>query len=66
VAAIVYWLSQDVIGGTAGVVVSFALLIVFSALLYLRSRRTPVNPGNVNEEWTGTLTPPSDLEPVPA
>jgi PiT family inorganic phosphate transporter len=66
VSAITYALSENLIGGNAGVAVSFALLVIFSGGLYALSRRTPVNPENVNEEWTGTLVPPSDVAPVPA
>ena len=52
------------IGGTAGVVVVFAALVVLAALFYLRSRKTAVHAGNVNDEWTGTS--PALREPAEA
>jgi PiT family inorganic phosphate transporter len=45
------------IGGSAGVIVMFVALVGFAATLYWRSRRTPVHPGNVNDEWTGRVSP---------
>jgi PiT family inorganic phosphate transporter len=53
----------SVIGGTAGVVVDFLILLAVAVLIYLRSRRTAVNHDNVNADWTGTVAPPV---PVPA
>lgn len=41
----------ETIGHTAGSVVVFVLLLALSALLYLRSRRAAVHPGNVNDDW---------------
>ncbi|HEY0811874.1 MAG TPA: anion permease [Pseudonocardia sp.] len=46
------------IGGTAGVIVMFLVLIAIALLIYLRSRKTAVHAGNVNEEWTGGVAPP--------
>jgi PiT family inorganic phosphate transporter len=51
------------IGGSPGVVVVFVALIVMAGLIFWRSRRTPVSPDNVNEEWTGTAYPASRPEP---
>jgi inorganic phosphate transporter, PiT family len=45
------------LGRTAGTLVVLAALIAFSGTLFVRSRKTPVNPANVNEEWTGTVAP---------
>jgi PiT family inorganic phosphate transporter len=53
------------IGGTAGVVVVFALLAALAAAFYLRSRASAVHPGNVNEDWSGELAP-ARPEPVAA
>ncbi len=39
--------SSDLIG----VLVAFAILIGLSAYIWLRSRRDPVDPSNVNEDW---------------
>jgi PiT family inorganic phosphate transporter len=46
------------IGSTSGVVVDLVLLLAVVATIYLRSRRGKVDPSNVNEEWTGSVTPP--------
>ncbi|GII33357.1 inorganic phosphate transporter [Planotetraspora mira] len=51
------WKGADVIGGTGGVAVVFALAVAFAAALYLAARRVPVTHANVNAEWTGTLDP---------
>ncbi|APA94174.1 inorganic phosphate transporter [Nocardia seriolae] len=50
------WAILHVIGGTAGVLVVFALLIVMAALIWFRSKRAEVNSHNVTDEW----------EPAPA
>ena len=47
------------IGGTAGVLVTLALLAAVAGFIYLRSRGTKVDAGNVNDEWTGTVIPRS-------
>ncbi len=52
----------NAIGGTAGVVVDTILLIAIAASIYWRSRKTSVNPDNVNAEWTGTVAPPVPAE----
>ena len=46
------------IGGLAGVIVMFVVLVAVAALIYVRSRKTAVHAGNVNEEWTGGVAPP--------
>ena len=66
ISAFAYILSANVIGGSAGVAVAFLLLAAVCGAFYLLSRRTPINPENVNEEWTGSLAPPSDVEPATA
>ncbi len=45
------------IGGTAGVIVPFLLLVGICAGVYLASRRNPVHSGNVTREWEGSLVP---------
>ena len=54
------------IGGLAGVVVVFVILVGGAGALYYRSRATAVNPGNVNAEWDGALVPAVDDEPATA
>lgn len=39
------------IGGTAGVLITFLLMVVGCAWLFALSRRAPVTHSNVNEEW---------------
>jgi len=45
------------IGGTAGVSVIFVVLVAASLGFYLRSRKSAVNPNNVNAEWSGSIAP---------
>ncbi|MGV9410199.1 anion permease [Nocardia sp. NPDC003693] len=47
----VCWAILHGIGGTAGTLVVFALLIAAATLIWLRSRRTAVNSHNVNDDW---------------
>jgi PiT family inorganic phosphate transporter len=51
------------IGGTLGVVVDLLILVAIAATIYVRSRKGKVDPNNVNDEWTGGVTP---AEPEPA
>ncbi|WP_063049668.1 inorganic phosphate transporter [Nocardia arthritidis] len=62
VAGAICWAIAHVIGGLAGVLVVFGILIGLSALMYLRSRRDPVHTGNVNE-WPGDGADPSTAAP---
>ncbi|WP_345752317.1 inorganic phosphate transporter [Microbacterium rhizophilus] len=63
VVGVVCWLIAHAIGGLLGVLVVFAILIGLALAMWLRANRTPINPDNVNHEWTGTLHP--GLERVP-
>ena len=49
------WFLADAIGGALGVAVVFVILVAAAAGMYLRSRRTAINPDNVNAEWEGGL-----------
>lgn len=51
------------IGGLPGVIVDLVILIAIAATIFIRSRGSKVDPGNVNDEWTGTVAP---VEPQPA
>ncbi|WP_159841427.1 inorganic phosphate transporter [Nocardia sp. CY41] len=62
VAGAICWAIAHLIGGLAGVLVVFGILIGLSALMYLRSRRDPVHTGNVNE-WPGEGTEPPTVAP---
>ncbi|MFT4051300.1 MAG: inorganic phosphate transporter [Microbacterium sp.] len=56
VGAICYVLANG-IGGVAGAIVVFAILVLVSGYLYLRSRRQVVDANNVNAEWDGHVVP---------
>jgi inorganic phosphate transporter, PiT family len=43
--------SQNAIGGSAGVIVLFAVLAAYCGTVFGLSRRSVVNPDNVNDEW---------------
>ncbi|MFF8771828.1 anion permease [Kitasatospora sp. NPDC015120] len=52
----------DGIGGTAGVVVVFTILVLASIAFFAASRHPAVTPENVNAAWTGTVVPdPAEL-----
>ncbi|MFI5776462.1 anion permease [Nocardia sp. NPDC051570] len=55
------WGIARLIGGVGGVLVDLAILIALAVYMYLRAHRNPVDTANVNEEWEGGLTPPSNL-----
>ncbi|WP_084531633.1 inorganic phosphate transporter [Nocardia miyunensis] len=61
VTGAVCWALAHGIGGLPGVGVVFALLIVLSGCIYLRSRRHPVHADNVNEQWAA---PPAETDPA--
>ena len=50
--AAVYYAANEM-GGTIGVAVMFAVGALICGGIYLLSRRSPVNPENVNDEWPG-------------
>ncbi len=47
----------DAIHGLPGVIVALAILIAIAALVFIRARKNRVGHDNVNEEWTGSVTP---------
>ncbi|MFF0490385.1 anion permease [Nocardia sp. NPDC003482] len=55
------WGIADLFGGLAGVLVDFVILLAVSGYMFLRARRNPVGTHNVNDEWEGGLTPPSNV-----
>ena len=66
VGAGAYYLAHA-IGGDAGIIVDLVLLIGVATTIYLRSRTTRVGHDNVNEEWTGSVAPPTTTTaPEPA
>jgi PiT family inorganic phosphate transporter len=60
--AAAYGLSNG-IGGNAGVVVAFVVLVAVAATIFGRSRRNKVQADNVNEDWTGSAYSPAQPEP---
>jgi inorganic phosphate transporter, PiT family len=56
------WLLGDTVGGLAGAILIFVLLLAAAAVMYQRSRHRPVGHHNVNEEWDDTTS----AERVPA
>ncbi|MFI2364731.1 anion permease [Promicromonospora sp. NPDC019610] len=50
VGALCHWI-ESVIGGTAGTLAVFGVLVISSTAIWLVSRRKPVDHTNVNEEW---------------
>ena len=55
VGAVTYFIVHG-IGGFAGASIGFALLVIVSGLIYLQSRKAPIDHKNVNDEWEGSLT----------
>ena len=55
VGALMWW-AGDLIGGPAGAVVVFLVLVASATTIWLRSRRIPVGEHNVNDDWTA-VTP---------
>jgi PiT family inorganic phosphate transporter len=51
VGALMWWVADLLGGGLLGAVADVVLLAVVAATVYGRSRRNPVNAGNVNDEW---------------
>jgi len=51
VGAAMWWVTELLGGGLAGALAVTAILVVVALAMYLRSRRTPVDEHNVNDEW---------------
>jgi inorganic phosphate transporter, PiT family len=63
VGAATWWIGDLAGGGLSGAVAMVVVLVAASALMFLRSRRQPVNADNVNEDWP---EPAAVLAPVDA
>lgn len=63
VGALCHWI-ESAIGGTAGFLAVFGVLVVSSAAIWVVSRRKPVDHTNVNEEWDEAKG--ADIEAVAA
>jgi PiT family inorganic phosphate transporter len=62
--ALTWWVGH-LIGGLAGALAVFVLLAAVAAVLWLRSRRAPVDRDNVNDDWELAGPPPAP-DRVPA
>jgi len=62
IAGALCWFVANGIGGALGVIVVTAILVASAAFMFLRSRRTAINPENVNSEWEGGLAPAAPPE----
>ncbi|MEI2778966.1 MAG: inorganic phosphate transporter [Tetrasphaera sp.] len=45
------WVIGNLIGGAAGAIVVFTILVILAGWMYARSRRAPIDHTNVNAEW---------------
>lgn len=57
VGALMWWIG-DLVGGLPGALVVFAILCALAVAMWLRSRRTPVDHHNVNDEWSDPRSEP--------
>ncbi|MFI7601550.1 anion permease [Actinoplanes sp. NPDC049681] len=63
VGALMWWIGHLLGGGLAGALAVFVILLAAATLMYVRSRRAPVDHQNVNDEWEDA---PRPAERVPA
>jgi PiT family inorganic phosphate transporter len=62
VGALMWWIGH-LIGGLAGALTVFVILVGLAGYMYLRSKRTPVDHSNVNDEWQDTPAAPQQRVP---
>ncbi|GAB4077242.1 inorganic phosphate transporter [Nostocoides australiense] len=60
VGALMYWLGNG-IGGVAGAIIVFAILLGVAVWMWRRSRLTAVGAHNVNDDWEPSVAPPEAL-----
>jgi PiT family inorganic phosphate transporter len=65
VGALMWWIG-DLIGGLAGALAMFLLLVASATGMWLRSRRGPVDQHNVNDDWDAVAVPADLPERVAA
>jgi len=64
VGAAIWWIGH-LIGGMAGPIVIFVMLVAAAVMVYVRSRRAPIDQHNVNAEWdTGAQNDDQPRVPV--
>ncbi|GAB48354.1 inorganic phosphate transporter [Mobilicoccus pelagius] len=56
VGALTWWIGNTV-GGIAGAVVVFGILVTLATYMWQRSRKAPVDHNNVNADWDGNVAP---------
>jgi inorganic phosphate transporter, PiT family len=56
VGAVMWWIG-NLSGAVAGPIVVFVILVALAGYMWLRSRRAPVGPHNVNNEWDEGASP---------
>ncbi|MBB4690233.1 inorganic phosphate transporter [Paractinoplanes abujensis] len=54
------WYLGDFVGGVAGAIVIFVLLLLAAAGMWLRSRVAPIDHNNVNDEWDPAVPVPAE------
>ncbi|BBH71334.1 phosphate transporter [Actinoplanes sp. OR16] len=64
VGAVMWWVG-DAVGGMAGALVVFTLLVLASLAMYLRSRAGRIDSSNVNDDWDASEAPGKPVS-VPA
>ncbi|MBG0562949.1 inorganic phosphate transporter [Actinoplanes aureus] len=65
IGAVTWWVG-DAVGGMAGALVVFALLVLASGAMWLRSRSGRIDHENVNDDWDGSPDLAAVPTPVPA
>ncbi len=64
VVGAVCWALADLLKGPAdgllGVLLDFGILVALALFIYIRSRKTRIDPTNVNADWEGGLVPADD------
>lgn len=53
------WAVAHLIGGAAGILIVFGALVIGCVVMWLVSRKDPINPDNVNDEWEPQEAPTS-------
>jgi PiT family inorganic phosphate transporter len=48
---VMWWVGNRLGGGLAGSIVIFLVLLSLAGIMYLRSRREPIDEHNVNDDW---------------
>lgn len=61
VGAAMWWTGHEV-GGLAGALLVFGILVLITGAVYLHSRRTPVSHQNVNDGWDDAPATSADAE----